>query len=144
MFKKSNRNESTITSSAPVAPLGRSHSVLSPSTTFTGDVVSKDDLRIDGHVEGNISCEGKVIIGTDGCITGNIKAASIELMGKIIGDAVVTEIMRLKSTSFFKGEITAENIEIEAGANFYGNCRMTDQQSLEQPFVAVQEEDVAE
>ncbi len=111
----------------------RSHSVLSQSVKFSGEITAKDDLRIDGSIEGNIFCEGKVIIGTEGSVTGNIKSSSIELMGKIVGDVVVTEIVRLKSTSYFKGEIVAENIEIEAGASFFGNCRMAEKNGYEQP-----------
>ncbi len=125
MFGKKN-NTSNIMS--PVS-LDRAHSVLSQAVTLTGEINSKDDLRIDGNVEGNISCDGKVIIGPEGYVNGNIKSSSIELMGKITGDVVVYDIVRLKSSSYFKGEITAVNLEIEAGANFYGNCKMTEKQN---------------
>ena len=62
-------------------------------------------------------------------------------MGKITGDVVVSEIVRLKSTSFFKGEITAENLEIEAGASFYGNCKMSDKRNQQNEPVPVMELD---
>lgn len=123
MFTRKNNNNNTSIIMAPVSK-DKNHSVLSQSTTFSGEINSKDDLRIDGCLEGNISCDGKVIIGPDGSVTGNIRSQSIELMGKINGDVIVYDIVRLKSSSYFKGEITAVNLEIEAGANFFGTCKM--------------------
>ena len=53
-------------------------------------------------------------------------------MGKINGDVIAYDIVRLKSSSYFKGEITALNLEIEAGANFFGTCKMvTEQDTIE-------------
>ncbi|MFV0419706.1 MAG: polymer-forming cytoskeletal protein [Dysgonomonas sp.] len=125
MFSRKN-NTSVIMS--PMSK-DKNHSLLSQSTTFSGEISSKDDLRIDGCLEGNISCEGKVIIGPDGSVTGNIRSQSIELMGKINGDIIVYDIVRLKSASYFKGEITAVNLEIEAGANFFGTCKMANEKT---------------
>lgn len=104
--------------------LDRTHSILSQAVTFVGHINTKDDLRIDGNVEGNISSEGKVVIGPNGCVTGNIESQSIELMGKIKGDIIVHDIIRLKSSSHYSGDITTLNIEIEPGALFFGNCKM--------------------
>lgn len=123
MFSRKN-NASVMLSPASK---DKNHSLLSQSSTFSGEISSKDDLRIDGCLEGNISCEGKVIIGPDGSVTGNIRSQSIELMGTINGDIIVYDIVRLKSSSYFKGEITAVNLEIEAGANFFGTCKMANE-----------------
>ncbi|GAB6122704.1 bactofilin family protein [Dysgonomonas termitidis] len=128
MFNKKNNIQGVVSAGS----LGNTPSVLSQSTMFSGEINSKGDLRIDGNVEGNIRCEGKVIIGPDGCVKGNIKSTSIELMGKINGDVIAYDIVRLKSSSYFKGEITAVNLEIEAGANFFGTCKMvTDQDTVQ-------------
>lgn len=126
MFSKKNNNSSVIISSVSK---DKNPSLLSQSTTFIGEIRSKDDLRIDGCVEGNINCDGKVIIGPDGFVTGNIRSQSIELMGKINGDIIVYDIVRLKAASYFKGEITAVNLEVEAGANFFGTCKMSDEKT---------------
>ncbi|MFV0312331.1 MAG: polymer-forming cytoskeletal protein [Dysgonomonas sp.] len=132
MFNKRN-NMSGIVSTAS---LDKTHSVLSQSTMFSGEINSKGDLRIDGSIEGNINCEGKIIIGPDGRVNGNIKSSSIELMGKINGDVIAYDIVRLKSSSYFKGEITALNLEIEAGANFFGTCKMvTEQDTIEKAIL---------
>lgn len=111
--------------------LDRAHSVLSQAVTFVGHINTKDDLRIDGNVEGNISSEGKVVIGPSGCVTGNIESKNIELMGKIKGDIVVHDTIRLTSTSHYSGDITTLNIEIEPGARFFGNCKMQEKKGMD-------------
>lgn len=126
MFSKKNNSTSVMMSTASK---DKNHSLVSQSTIFSGEINSKDDLRIDGSLEGNISCEGKVIIGPEGSVTGNIRSQSIELMGTINGDVMVYDIVRLKASSYFKGEITAVNLEIEAGANFFGTCKMANEKT---------------
>lgn len=116
--------------------LDRTYSVLSQGLTISGEINTKDDLRIDGNVEGNIVCEGKVIVGTTGCVTGNIESDSIELMGEVYGNIIVHDIILLKSSSRYEGDITAVSIDIEAGANFFGNCKMRDNAKTErQPIL---------
>ncbi|WP_165020275.1 polymer-forming cytoskeletal protein [Dysgonomonas sp. ZJ279] len=117
----------------------KKYSVLSEGVTVTGEVKIKDDLRVDGNVEGNISCEGKVIIGPNGCVSGNIESKSIELMGKVNGNILVHDIIVLKSSSYYDGDITALNIEIEAGANFFGNCKMINNRKSEKDMMIVED-----
>jgi cytoskeletal protein CcmA (bactofilin family) len=121
--------KSNVSGNMPVIPLDKAHSILSQSTMISGEIGSKGDLRIDGNIEGNINCEGKVVIGPDGSVHGNIKSSSIELMGKITGNIIAYDIVILKSSSYFNGEITATNLEIEKGAKFIGTCKMLTEQN---------------
>lgn len=125
-WKSSNNNNSE-----PVQELIRTHSVLSPTVVITGEIVAKEDLRIDGNVKGNINCEGKIIIGPKGCVVGNIECNCIELMGQINGDVLVHDIFILRATSHFKGEVNTANLEIEPGAHFFGNCKMKEDKQEE-------------
>ncbi|MDR2955390.1 MAG: polymer-forming cytoskeletal protein [Prevotella sp.] len=102
-------------------------SILSASITIVGKIQAEDDLRIDGNVIGDIVSTGKVVVGPEGCVRGNIKSKSVDLSGKIYGDVTVSEIITMKESSYYKGEVRAHNIEIEAGASFYGNCMMEEE-----------------
>lgn len=42
------------------------------STIITGEIVSEADFRIDGTLEGTITTSGKVVIGKEGVINGNV------------------------------------------------------------------------
>lgn len=123
-WKSSNNSNN---SNEPTQELLRTHSILSPTAVITGEITSKEDLRIDGTVQGNINCSGKIIVGPNGSVIGNIECNCIELMGQINGDVLVHEIFILRATSHFKGEVNTANLEIEPGAHFFGNCKMKEE-----------------
>lgn len=120
MFSKNKIDKGSTISN----PALRSLSILSGSAAVKGEIVIEDDLRIDGNVDGDIHSGGKVVVGPEGCVKGKIMGKSVEVIGKIYGDVIVTDIVTLRSSCFYEGQITARNIEIEAGASFFGNCKM--------------------
>jgi len=105
-------------------PSGISHNVLSAGTFFKGDITTIDDFRLDGKLEGNIECKGKVVIGPKAEVTGNIKCQNADFMGKIQGRVLIEETVSLKASVVFAGEIEAKFLEIEPGATFNGTCKM--------------------
>ncbi|MDR3338728.1 MAG: polymer-forming cytoskeletal protein [Candidatus Symbiothrix sp.] len=103
---------------------GIAHNALSAGTFVKGNIKAEEDFRIDGKLEGDIECSGKVIIGPQAEIIGNIKCPNIDLMGIINGNITILETASLKASVRFTGEIVAKHIEIESGAAFNGACKM--------------------
>jgi cytoskeletal protein CcmA (bactofilin family) len=99
------------------------HGIFSIGVTVTGEIQSKDDLRIDGNITGNICCDGKVVVGESGIVTGNITCAVLELFGSICGDVRVSGLFSLHESSQFKGEAYAADLEIEPKARFIGTSK---------------------
>ena len=64
-------------------PNGMIHNNFSVNTTIVGNINAASDIRIDGSLQGNIECAGKVIIGEQSRIQGNIIAANAEINGKV-------------------------------------------------------------
>ena len=48
--------------------------VIAKNTVIVGDIKSDGDFRIDGTLEGSLITNGRVIIGVEGFIKGNIEA----------------------------------------------------------------------
>ena len=103
---------------------GLAHNALAFETTITGNITSPKDIRIDGHNEGDVSCGGKVVVGEKGTISGTITAVNAEIMGQIVGAVSVSEMLVLKATAVFEGEICACVLSIEPGATLTGRCTM--------------------
>jgi cytoskeletal protein CcmA (bactofilin family) len=104
-------------------------STVSKATSVLGNVKMKGDLRIDGNVVGEIDCDGKIIIGLDANIQGNVRGKSIDLRGRLCGDVYASEVCILRASSTYRGKISTSKIEVEAGADFCGDCRMEDANS---------------
>jgi cytoskeletal protein CcmA (bactofilin family) len=100
------------------------YGIISVGVTLTGDLQSKDDLRIDGNIQGNIYCDGKIVIGDSGYVTGNISCSSLELFGRIHGDVRVSGLFSLHESSEFRGEAAVVDLEIEPKARFIGTSKI--------------------
>ncbi len=52
---------------------------IEKNTSITGNIVSENDFRIDGKLEGDIKTSGKVVIGQNGRINGKIVCVSADV-----------------------------------------------------------------
>lgn len=111
------KNKETVSS-------GIAHNVLATGTFLNGSIKADESFRIDGKIEGNVECSGKIIVGPQAEIIGNIQCQNIDLFGKIDGNISASETASLKASVNFTGEIAAKFIEIESGAIFNGSCKM--------------------
>ena len=100
------------------------HNILSPTTNVIGNILTSDDMRCDGNIQGDINCEKKIVIGDKAVIKGNIRCASLDSLGYITGDVYCDDKMILRANSLLKGNVSVKSIEIEPGAVFEGTCTM--------------------
>ena len=95
---------------------GGLHNALAAGTTIKGNIITE--------VEGDISCNGKIVIGPKGSVTGNIVSENAEILGEVDGSVKVSAKLILKSTAIIKGDIYTQSLEIEPNARFNGACSM--------------------
>jgi cytoskeletal protein CcmA (bactofilin family) len=98
--------------------------LIGQGTTITGDLDCKGDIRIDGEIIGNLRSKAKVVIGSTGKVIGQVNASSLDLSGVLTGDVIVSETIFLKSTANLEGNMIANKLVVEAGAQFNGLCKM--------------------
>ena len=94
------------------------------STKITGEIVSEADFRIDGTLEGTITTTGKVVIGKEGVINGNVNCSFADVEGKFSGKIEVKESLSLKSTRSVEGYVIFWKLIVESGASFNAKCSM--------------------
>lgn len=98
--------------------------IISSGTTIKGEIDTKGDIRIDGKIIGEVRSNGKIIIGNTGVVEGDIYCVNAEFSGKIQGKAEIAELLALKESAIFKGDIITNKLSIEPGARFSGSCSM--------------------
>ncbi len=99
--------------------------LIGPGAVFNGNLSAPETIRIDGTINGDCTCEGNLILGTDGVIKGNICAQNVTLSGKVTGDIKAHSKLELFSTARLTGDITARSLIIDENALFEGRCTMT-------------------
>jgi len=105
---------------------GAVYSVLAPGTHINGSISSQEDFRIDGFVEGDIVCKGKVIVGAQSILKGNVRCSNADISGIVEGNIEATELLFLKSQSKVKGDVKTATLIIEPGSIYNGSCEMSE------------------
>jgi cytoskeletal protein CcmA (bactofilin family) len=93
--------------------------------TFRGAISYEGTVRIDGRVDGEIETAGTLIVGEDAVITAKVHAGTVVSKGKITGDVVAKERVKLMAPAMLNGSVKAPVFSIEEGVTFDGSCEMT-------------------
>lgn len=108
----------------PKEPEVPSINLLGVGTVVKGEIRLNGDFRIDGTFLGSINCKGKVVVGSTGMIEGEITCQNADLSGEVKATVKVAELLTLKESAKFTGDITTNKLAIEPGAKFSGQCVM--------------------
>jgi len=98
--------------------------LLSSGTVVKGEIKVNGDFRIDGIFIGSINCKGKIVVGATGVIEGEINCQNADFSGEVKAIVKVAELITLKESAKFTGDISTNKLAIEPGAKFSGNCVM--------------------
>lgn len=119
MFKGNNKQENNHMSAGP-NELNR----IVESSKVKGDLDCASNIRIDGTVEGTLKTTGKLVVGVNGIVEGDVICDSADIEGKILGKLNVKNRLFLKSTADISGEIVFDKLVVEDGAKFRGQVSM--------------------
>ncbi len=97
---------------------------ITQGTHIEGTIKSENDFRIDGYLKGNLSCEGKVIIGEHGVADGRIVCEDAVIEGKLNGELLVNNSLQIASSGVVDGKVNTAHLAISPGAKFNGICQM--------------------
>ncbi len=91
---------------------------------FKGTIRYQGTVRVDGRLEGEIYTDGNLIIGQKAVITAKIEAGTVTCQGKITGEVVAKNRVKLLSPAVFDGTITTPSLSMDEGVMFNGSCNM--------------------
>lgn len=95
--------------------------VIGKSVTIKGEINSREDLTIDGEVEGIVELhENRLTVGPNGKVQASVKAREIVVLGTILGNVDVTDKIEIRKDARLVGDIRTARIVIEDGAYFKG------------------------
>ncbi len=100
------------------------HNQINPGTKIEGSVHATESIRLDGQMTGDLHCDGKVVIGPEGAVEGNVLCQQLDVYGQITGDVIAKEMVMLRSSAKLEGSIQTQALSIESGATFEGSCTM--------------------
>ena len=106
---------------------------ISEGTSVTGELSSSSDIRIDGTVKGKMFSEGRIVVGENAFIEGEIFCNDLDLWGRVKGEIYVKDILSLKNTASVEGALHVRRIQVEMGASINGTCKMITDEDFSKP-----------
>lgn len=89
---------------------------LGPDVEADGDIITEEDVYIDGKFKGSIATPGAVELGKNSTVTGSVSARSVAIEGKGKINIEASESIVIAGCAEFSGSATAKQINIETGA----------------------------
>ena len=95
---------------------------IGKAVRIVGQIYSKEDLYVDGDVEGTIELmDHKLTIGPNGKVQAAIKAREVVTLGSVQGNVESSEKIEIRKDAKLVGDIRTARIIIEDGAYFKGS-----------------------
>jgi cytoskeletal protein CcmA (bactofilin family) len=122
--KKPSPNNPSKTSSSSSA---LSVNSLVEGTSIEGKIHAKNDIRVDGFIDGELNCDGKLIVGKEGKIEGIVTCENAVIEGQFNGKLRVRSLLHVKDTAFIDGEVKTGQLLVDPGGVINGTCEMGSQ-----------------
>jgi cytoskeletal protein CcmA (bactofilin family) len=110
---------------------------LDEGSEIEGTYRCSGTVMLDAKLRGEITASNTLIIGDHGVVEATVRAASVVVRGKVVGNVSASESIELKATARVTGDVEAPRIVMEAGAVLDGRCRMTIDEPAEASHSAV-------
>jgi cytoskeletal protein CcmA (bactofilin family) len=97
--------------------------VIGRGTFVRGRVTGTGDLEIAGHIEGDVTCTGEVLVDASGLVAASISARRIVVRGAVKGDLTAEDVVLLEGSARVVGDLRAPRIAIAQGGLVRGHVQ---------------------
>jgi cytoskeletal protein CcmA (bactofilin family) len=115
------------------AETSRVGGTLSSGVSIKGTVKFQKELLIDCQVEGTIDSNGRLTVGKQARIKGDIKTRSVIVDGTVDGNITAGERCELRAGCTVNGDIEAPRLVVDEAASFIGSAKIATQKQAPAP-----------
>jgi len=123
-----NKGKSPDMPPIPETPLKRTPpsrimtSIIANGVKIQGAILADGaEVQVDGEIDGNVR-GGAITIGDTGYVKGDLVSESVTVNGRVEGSVRARKVT-LARTAHVMGDITHQQLSVEMGAVFEGQCR---------------------
>lgn len=105
--------------------------VIGKSVTINGQISSREDVSLDGLVEGKISLpESRLTLGPNARIKADIEAQDVVIYGLVEGNIRATGRIELRESAILRGDLVAARLSIEENTTLKGKVELLESSAL--------------
>ncbi len=106
---------------APAIVSPKAAACVSQGIKIKGEITGNEDLFVDGIVEGNLTFgNATVTLGPNATVKADVTAREVIVRGRVEGKLTGTERIQVWRSARVQGDMKAERISIEEGAELHG------------------------
>jgi cytoskeletal protein CcmA (bactofilin family) len=105
----------------------RTGGTLSSGVSIKGTVKFQKELTLDCQVEGTIDSQGRLTVGKQAKIKGDIRTRSVIVDGTVDGNITAGERCELRAGCTVNGDIEAPRLVVDEAASFIGSAKIATQ-----------------
>jgi len=104
------------------------NTIVGPGSFIRGELKISGFIRIDGDIDGNLETPGRVIIGENARVRGDIRSQMITIGGVVQGDVIAPEGVTILSSGMVLGDVLTKRLQVEDSVILSGACFAVDNQ----------------
>lgn len=98
------------------------NTIVGPGSFIHGELKISGFIRIDGDIDGSLDTTGRVIIGENARIRGDVHSQVITIGGIIQGDVIAPEGVTILSTGMVLGSVLTKKLQVDDTVILNGRC----------------------
>jgi len=99
-------------------------SVIDRHSAFDGNFRSQRDLRVEGELKGNVTCEGTLFVSEGATIAATVDAEHITVAGELTGEIRCRGRFQILPSGRVRGTVSTGSLVIQEGAIYEGQLEM--------------------
>src|SRR5262245_13489298 len=100
---------------APPATQASAAAAIGASMVIVGEIYSREELLVDGEVDGKLELQHRLTVGPNGKVRATIKAREVVVYGNVQGDVEVSDKITIKKNGSLVGDIRTAATIIDDG-----------------------------
>lgn len=98
--------------------------VLARDDTLSGKLVMTGAGQLHGNFNGQIECDGDLLVGPEAHVEADIRGSRITVSGLVRGNIIASNRLKITSTGRLEGDATVGALVVQEGGVHYGVIRV--------------------
>jgi cytoskeletal protein CcmA (bactofilin family) len=98
---------------------------ISSGAIFEGTLSLQGDFHIDTEFRGELETDGRITVGPNGSVVGDLRGREVVIQGAVVGDVTAPRQLIVEAGGKLHGDIETACLEIQKHAFFQGRTAMT-------------------
>lgn len=102
-----------------------SESLVDRDSHFDGLYKTEQNLRVEGQAEGEIHCQGTLIVEQGARVKAKVTASNVTVAGELEGEVTCQDVFKITPTGQVEATVTASRLIVQEGGFYNGEFHMT-------------------